>query len=180
MINMYVNIHELYDIISMETVNTTQLKINDSAPHECISNSPVFWETADNVLKGHNIMKTVTVNTDSTVNQKNWALEATQHIQPKGDFMIYSTIVFTGGKFGRLTNSIVNQLERHFEVWASEDPDSTFEFKWIKDSLIFRTNSSELFSKWLMIENEYMNYMLSEDQMIFAVQYEDYDYANVA
>ncbi len=73
--------------------------------------------------------------------------------------MKYSTVIFSGNKYGCFTNMVEKQLNQHFNVWSSETLGSTFVFRWIKNAFVFETNSSVLFQKWITIDSQFFNYM---------------------
>ena len=80
--------------------------------------------------------------------------------------MKYVAVLTSVENLGTISDFVVNQLENHFHNWSSKDSGSEYSLQWVKDSLILKTNSSYLLTKWLNIEKQYLNYLLDESQFV--------------
>jgi len=82
--------------------------------------------------------------------------------------MKYVALISTTENLGTISNFIVNQLESHFKSWSSMDKDSDYSLYWRKNSLVLETDSNYLLSKWLNVEQQYLNYLLDESRFTVA------------
>ena len=94
--------------------------------------------------------------------------------------MKYAALISTTENLGTIGNFVVNQLKSHFQNWSLEDPGSQYALQWTKGSLILRTDSSYLLSKWLNVETQCLNYLLDERQFLVAEQSEEIVISNAA
>ena len=94
--------------------------------------------------------------------------------------MKYSIVMSTAKQMHGYTEYAIEQLNRHFAAWLTEDPRSTYSIKWIKNALILKTDSSVLVEKWFSIEQHYVNHMLNAEQTPSAIVCKDSILANAA
>lgn len=95
--------------------------------------------------------------------------------------MKYSSVICAGTDLQDVSAFVERQLERHFEAWAAEVPDSQFSIRWIKGSLILGTNSYYLIDKWLTTGKQFLAYMLTEKPEIEeSEEYPDLEWEDAA
>ncbi|MCX6137530.1 MAG: hypothetical protein NTV54_08565 [Ignavibacteriales bacterium] len=75
--------------------------------------------------------------------------------------MKYSIEIANAHRMNGMKDFVISELKRHCTTWSREVGRAAYSLKVIRKTLVFTTNSNYLMTKWVEVEQPFVDYLLS-------------------